>query len=63
MGGFEQMAQDASAQDAPLVKVNGFACMGGVDIKVRLPGETEREARKRVKREKSRQRLQRGRDA
>jgi len=62
MGGFEQVAQETAAPDAPLVKVNGFACMGAVEMKVRLPGETEREARKRVKQEKSRRRLQRGRD-
>lgn len=62
MGGFEQVGQETAAPDAPLVKVNGFACMGAVEMKVRLPGETEKEARKRVKQEKSRRRLQRGRD-
>jgi hypothetical protein len=62
MGGFEQVAQETASPDAPLVKVNGFACMGAVEMKVRLPGETEKEARKRIKQEKDRRRLQRGRD-
>lgn len=62
MGGFDQVAQETAAPDAPLVKVNGFACMGAVEMKVRLPGETEKEARKRIKQEKSRRRLQGGRD-
>ena len=63
MGGFEQVAQEAVGPEAPLIKVNGFACMGAVEIKVRMPGETAREARKRIKEEKSRRRLRRGRDA
>ncbi len=63
MGGFEQVAQEATGSEAPLIKVNGFVCMGAAEIKVRLPGETEREARKRIKQEKGRRRLQRGRDA
>jgi hypothetical protein len=63
MGGFEQVAQETAGPEAPLIKVNGFACMGAVEIKVRLPGETEREARKRIKHEKGRTRLRRGQDA
>jgi hypothetical protein len=35
--------------------------MGAVEMKVRLPGESEREARRRIKQEKGRRRLQRGR--
>ena len=50
MGGFDlQMSDEAPGPDAPLIKVNGFVLMGGVDIKVRLPGETARQARKRLK--------------
>ncbi|MEE8560664.1 MAG: DUF1707 domain-containing protein [Gemmatimonadota bacterium] len=62
MGGFdiEQMSDDARGADAPLIKVNGFVLMGGVEIKVRLPGETKREARKRLKAERRRKRLVRG---
>lgn len=63
MGGFEQVAQEGTGADAPLIKVNGFVCMGAVEMKVRLPGETKREARKRIKQEKGRKRLRRGRDA
>lgn len=37
---------------APRIRINGLVLMGGVDIKERLPGETEREARKRVKAER-----------
>ncbi len=65
MGGFdiEQMSDEAPGPDAPLIKVNGFALMGGVEIKVRLPGETKREARKRLKAERRRKRLRRGEQA
>lgn len=61
MGAFEQVHQEVSAPDAPLIKINGFVCMGGVDIKVRLPGETAKEARERIKQEKERKRLRGGR--
>ena len=54
------MSADARGADAPLIKVNGFVLMGGVEIKVRLPGETKREARKRLKAERRRKRLVRG---
>lgn len=61
MGSFEQVTQEPEP-DAPLLKVNGFVCMGGVEMKVRLPGETEREARRRIKQEKGRRRLRGGQD-
>jgi hypothetical protein len=60
MGGFESVDQESAGPAAPLVKVNGFACMGAVEIKVRLPGETEREAKKRLKDERRLKKLQRG---
>lgn len=60
MGGFESVDQGPPNPDAPLIKVNGFVCMGGVDITVRLPGETGREARKRRKEERRRKRLRSG---
>ena len=46
------------AADAPLVRISGLVCMGGVDVVERLPGESAREARKRRKMErKARARL------
>ncbi len=37
---------------APVLRINGVVLMGGVDIAERLPGESAREARKRVKAER-----------
>ena len=38
MGGFDSSDNDADAQpDAPLVRINGVAVMGGVETKVKLP--------------------------
>jgi hypothetical protein len=62
MGGFgaEEPSRPANP-DAPVIKVNGFAMMAGVDIKERLSGETDRQARKRLKAERqARARLQAG---
>ncbi|MFQ5678447.1 MAG: DUF1707 domain-containing protein [Gemmatimonadota bacterium] len=53
MGAFEHRRQAAEpAPDAPLLRVNGLALMGGVEVKVRLPGETEKEARRRLRAER-----------
>jgi hypothetical protein len=54
MGGFEQAdrAPVSLDPDAPLLRVTGFAMMGGVSIETRLPGESERQARKRKRRER-----------
>ena len=50
-----------SAADAPVVRISGLVCMGGVDIVERLAGESAREARKRLKMErKARRRLDSG---
>jgi hypothetical protein len=52
MGAFEDEA-DASRippQQGPILRVTGLACMGAVEVKVRLPGETDRDARARKKR-------------
>ncbi len=38
--------------DDPIIRVRGFAMMGGVDIQVRLPGETARDARRRQRDER-----------
>jgi hypothetical protein len=48
LGGFDY-AQDGepAAIDAPVIRITGFAMMGGVDVQVREPGESERDAKKR----------------
>lgn len=47
---------------APRIRINGLVLMGGVDIKERLAGETEREAKRRLKAERrAKRRLSRGR--
>jgi hypothetical protein len=53
MGGFGS-GEPAGPVDpgAPVIKVNGFVMMGGVEIKHRLPGESERQAKKRLKAER-----------
>lgn len=38
--------------NAPRIRINGLVLMGGVEIKERLPGENDREARKRIKAER-----------
>jgi hypothetical protein len=49
MGGFADVnrAPAAPDPDAPLLRVHGLAMMGGVNIEMRLPGESERGARRR----------------
>ena len=63
MGGFEQVDQapDDLPPDAPRLKVNGFVLMGGVDMTVRLPGESARDAKRRRKEERRLQRTERKR--
>jgi hypothetical protein len=59
MGGFEHKAEDgAYDMNAPVLRIAGLAVMGGVDISVRHPGESARDARRRRKLEvKERKRL------
>jgi hypothetical protein len=54
MGGFEQLdrAPPKADPDAPLLRVSGFAFMGGFTISTRLPGESARQAHKRQRRER-----------
>jgi hypothetical protein len=54
MGGFEHRddLRRTSDPNQPLLKINGFALMGGVDVQVRLPGESGRDARRRKKEER-----------
>lgn len=40
---------DPPDSDAPVIRVSGLVCMGGVDIVERLRGESAKEARKRIK--------------
>jgi len=49
MGGFPQVnrAPAHPDPDAPLLRVHGFAIMGGVAVQMRLPGEAERDAHRR----------------
>jgi hypothetical protein len=50
MGGFGHYADGPpAAPGGPVLRINGFALMGGVDISVRLPGETGRDAKRRLK--------------
>lgn len=54
LGGFEHR-EDAVLSpdpDAPRLRVRGLALLGGVDVTVRHPGETEREAKRRRRFEK-----------
>jgi hypothetical protein len=63
MGGFEALDQagDSHEPNAPRLVIRGMAVMGGVDVTVRLPGETAKEARQRRKLErKERRQLKRG---
>lgn len=56
MGGFELNAGDASALSPanPVLRLSGLVIMGGVETQTRLPGETEKEAKRRRKRERNR---------
>jgi len=49
LGGFEQR-EDAILSpdpDAPALRIRGLAIMGGVEVSIRYPGETNREAKRR----------------
>lgn len=59
LGGFDHQtnAPLRSNPELPTLRVRGLALMGGVEVKVRLPGESSREARSRRRLErKSRRR-------
>ncbi len=64
MGGFEHEGGSPvdAGPDTPVLKIGGFALMGGVEIVVRLPGESARDTKRRLR--EARKRLARGsRDA
>jgi hypothetical protein len=53
MGGFGAAQRSRPTNpNAPVIRINGFVLMGGVEIKERLSGESEREARRRIKAER-----------
>ena len=59
MGGFDHVDEAGPpTPNASVLKINGLAMMGGVEITVRRPGETPRDARRRKKEE--RKQLRRG---
>ena len=51
MGGFDHSGGSPASSDpsAPMLRISGLAIMGGVDIKVRLPGESARDAKRRLR--------------
>jgi hypothetical protein len=63
MGGFDHVADSDVRADptAPTLRISGVALMGGVDITVRHPGESARDARQR-RRQERRERLREVRD-
>jgi hypothetical protein len=59
MGGFDHVTDyEQNDPDAPTLRVTGFALMGGVEITVRNPGESKRDARRRRRLEHKERRLQ-----
>ena len=61
MGGFDHVGgAEGYDPDAPTLRIAGLALMGGVDIQVRYPGETAREARRRRKLERQERKRLRG---
>ena len=57
MGGVATPERSASpAPDAPVVRISGLVCMGAVEVVERLPGETARDARKRIRRHRKERR-------
>ncbi len=63
MGGFEEQLSGGGpiAADAPTLRITGMAFMGAVEVHSRLPGESSREARRRIRRGERKQ-LDRARD-
>ena len=61
MGGFDGHSQTVASDDpsAPVLRIRGLAVMGGIDVRMMLPGETPRDARRRVKEDRRRRRIER----
>ena len=64
MGGFDSYSQTVDSDDpmAPVLRIRGLAIMGGVEVRMMLPGETTRDARRRVREDRKRRRLERRSD-
>lgn len=62
MGGFDGHNQSVPTSDpsAPVLRIRGLAVMGGIEVKMMMPGETGRDARRRVKEDRRKRRLGRG---
>lgn len=63
LGGFEYRQEDPPTDpDAPVLRISGFAVMGGVSVSVREPGESAGDAkrRRRALRKERRRALRRG---
>jgi hypothetical protein len=48
MGGFAHSSPRRAEPDVPVLRVTGLCVMGGVEVKVRHPGETAKQAQKRL---------------
>ena len=61
MGGFDSYDQTVLVADpsAPVLRIRGLAIMGGVEVKMLLPGETDRDGRRRRRDDRKRRRLER----
>lgn len=61
MGGFDGHDQTMSGDDpsAPVLRIRGLAVMGGIEVKMMLPGETGSDARRRRKHERRQRRIKR----
>lgn len=61
MGGFDGHSQTVPTDDpsAPVLRIRGLAVMGGIEVKMMLPGETNRDARRRRKEGRRRRRIER----
>jgi len=63
LGGFEHRGYASVAHDpqAPILRLKGLALMGGVEVSIRYPGETVRDAKRRLKEiRREQKRLRRG---
>lgn len=57
MGGFSHRTPGSGiTTDSPVLRITGFALMGGVDIQTRLRGETAKDARRREREERKQKR-------
>jgi hypothetical protein len=59
LGGFEHREEAVLSNDpdAPVLRVRGVAFLGGVEVSIRYPGETPRDAKRRRRLDRKRHRL------